>query len=117
MLLGDYEAAASSLRESLHLYNEVRNLWGTAFSLVGHTPLLTAQGRLAPALHLAAAAGVTRQASGAVLLPFEKTIIDETRTSAYRQLGEATTHDAWREGEAMALDEAVVVAMALISDN
>lgn len=113
--LGNHKVAASHLLESLRLHAEVRNSWGTVFSLVGHVALLTAQGRPAQALRLAAAAVAARQASGAVMLPFEQTVIDEARAVAHQQLGEKATQEAWRQGEAMTLDEAVATALATIS--
>lgn len=115
--LGDDLAAASHLLESLHLHHEVRFSWSTVFSLICCTALLTAQGRIVPALHLVGAAVAARQASGAVVLPFEQTVIDEARAVAQQQLGEEATQAAWRQGEAMTLEEAVALALATISDN
>jgi tetratricopeptide (TPR) repeat protein len=115
--LGDDLASASHLLESLHLHHEVRFSWGTTFSLICCTALLTAQGRIVPALHLVGAAVAARQASGAVVLPFEQTIIAEARAVAYQQLGEEATQEAWRQGEAMTINEAVALALATISHN
>lgn len=103
----NFEAAHAAYREALELFAGLGHKRGIARALEGIGCLAAGRGHSARALKLAAAAAHLRGQIGATLTPAEQSKLDESLSSAWHSLPEATGKQAWAEGSAMGLEKAI----------
>jgi tetratricopeptide (TPR) repeat protein len=108
---GDLAAARTRQQESLELAGDLGDNWGIAFSLEGFGSVAGAAGQHARATRLFAAAAVLRRGICAPLQPPEQAEFKQEVGAAREALGEAAFEEAWAEGEAMPLAEAIRYAL------
>jgi predicted ATPase/DNA-binding SARP family transcriptional activator len=107
----DYAAARAHYEESLALRRELGARRGIAHCLQGLARVATAQGCYQLAVRLFAAAAALREALGSPL-PLVEQVADEPRVAAIRaRLGEEAFAEAWAQGAAMSLEQAMGVAL------
>jgi hypothetical protein len=82
-----------------------------AFTLVGLGHLATREGLAEQGLRLAAAATALRATLGSPLSPAEQHELDQWLVPARQALGTERSAQAWAEGAAMTLDQAVNYAL------
>jgi tetratricopeptide (TPR) repeat protein len=104
---GDHLTAHSAYREALKIFAELGHRRGMARTLEGSACLAVAQGHAARALKLAGAAAHLRQLISAPLTRAEQSKLDQTLHSARRALSESEGENAWSEGIAMSLENAI----------
>jgi predicted ATPase/class 3 adenylate cyclase len=103
------DARATALR-ALELFREADNPTGIALTFLDLTFLLTWEGRHADALRMAAVSQAQRQpAGGAAMQGFGGMLEGDPAADARGHLPPGVADQAWREGLAMSLDEAVAV--------
>jgi predicted ATPase/DNA-binding winged helix-turn-helix (wHTH) protein len=105
--LGDCGAAQAAYRKALEIFSELGHRRGIARTLEGLACLAISQGQLARALTLAAAADVLRRLISAPLPPAEQLKLEQQLTPARESLSEGDRREAWEQGAAMSLEEAV----------
>jgi tetratricopeptide (TPR) repeat protein len=125
---GDYEDAKTLIEERMGQWREIGNRTGMVLSLIGFAALALARGQpkpsseqdevwfrrarrgtvlLAAAEMLAAARGFRQ---GFRLFPWEQAEFDHWLATAHTRLDDATFAAAWGEGQAMTLEQAIVLA-------
>ncbi len=114
--LGHVERACRNLGEAHSLYQESLLIFRELGDAVGAARMLEALAMLAlernhpeAAIQLAAAAAGMRKSIGALLLNNEKNEIDLHLEPARVALGRARAAELWRQGEALSLDQAVML--------
>ena len=108
---GRLKEARAAFRESLATFGELQHRRGTARVLEGYASLALTGGDAAAALRLAAAAGRIRTRIDAPLPRDEQACVEETVQVARGVLGVSQSEEAWTEGTAMSLEEAVAYAL------
>jgi|SRR5579871_57973 len=108
---GDYAAARTLHEESLAIERELGNKHGIAYSLEGMAELAGGQGQTEPAVRLWAAADALREAIGSPLSPNEKEELDRKVATARASLGEEAFAEAWEQGQAMTIEQAIEYAL------
>lgn len=111
LLQGDRAGAAALFASALSAFRDLGDKIGVAESLEGHAALSAASGMAREAALLAAAAATLRERLSAQPLPSDRAIWQPSLTSAASQLGAAAWEDAYREGRALPLDEAISIAL------
>jgi predicted ATPase/DNA-binding winged helix-turn-helix (wHTH) protein len=108
---GDYSAGHAAYREALELFAVLGHRRGVARALEGYACLALAQGHAARALTLAAAAAQLRRLISVPLHQEEQSKLDRTLLPAWQLLSESEGKDAWAEGSAMNLEQAMQYAL------
>jgi len=108
---GEYAAAQAHFEESLALAQELGDRESLAYALEGFASVAAAQGRGERAARLWGAAEALRDAIGNFLPPSGRINYDGDVAEVHAQLGEAAFQEAWREGRATPLEEAVRYAL------
>ncbi|MGH8169890.1 MAG: ATP-binding protein, partial [Steroidobacteraceae bacterium] len=108
---GEYAAAHAAYGEALAIFSKLSHRRGIARTIEGCACLAAARGRAAAALKLAAAAAGLRVSICAPLPQAEQQMLDRHLTQAWQNLGEPEGQQAWEEGAALSLDEAVRCAL------
>jgi predicted ATPase/DNA-binding winged helix-turn-helix (wHTH) protein/predicted negative regulator of RcsB-dependent stress response len=108
---GDYDAAQSAYREALKIFVDLGHRRGLARILEGCACLALARGHAERALKLAAAAAHLRRLIGAPLLRAEQLKLDQTLLAAWESLSESEGRNAWAEGSAMSVEEAIQLSL------
>lgn len=108
---GRLNEARIAFRESLGIFGGLRHRRGVARVLEGYATLALAGGEAAGALRLAAAAARIRKQIDVPLARDEQACLEETVTSAKALLPASQSEEAWNEGTAMSLEEAVAYAV------
>ena len=109
---GDERRARALCEEGLALCLQPRVMNVTAFHLHASAALASWQGRAARSARLWGAAGSVREAIGATLSPVELGVYGHYIDAARMRLEEAAWEEAWEEGKAMRVEEAVEYALA-----
>ena len=104
---GDYPAARAAFSEALEVFAGLGHRRGMARTLEGLACLALAGGSATRALTLAAAAANIRQQISAPLSQMEQSKFDCTLLNAWEALSEPAGKDAWAQGQAMSLEQAV----------
>ena len=107
---GRVDEARDAFRESLEIFGNLRHRRGIARVLDGYATLALAGGDAASALKLAAAASHIRHEIDALLPRNEQARVDKTLEPARALLKRNESNQAWNEGTAMSLDEAIAYA-------
>jgi hypothetical protein len=108
---GEYEQAATYLKESLQVSRTLGFRGLLAEALEGMTWLLVAQGQATRAARLGGVAEALREALGVALHPVLHGGHDQAVAAMRAALGEAGFAAAWVEGRALPLDEAIALAL------
>ena len=108
----DHEAAAEFLREGLALNREVGSWEYVAYCLEGFAGLAGAKGEGVRAARLFGAAERLREDIAAPLPPVDRAGYERSIVTARAQLDGAAWEAAWKEGRAMAPEEAVEHALS-----
>jgi predicted ATPase/DNA-binding winged helix-turn-helix (wHTH) protein len=104
---GNYDAAQDCYREALKIFADLGHRRGLARILEGCACLALGRGHAERALKLAAAAAHLRRLIGAPLLQAEQLKLDQTLLAAWESLSDQEGKDAWAEGLAMSVEEAI----------
>jgi tetratricopeptide (TPR) repeat protein len=107
----DPEAARPLLHECLTLFEEMGHPWGIAETLEACAGAASALGEPARAARLLGAADALRERAGKPLWPYERPDHARTLAAAQDALGEWSFAAAWKEGRAMAPEQAVRYAL------
>jgi non-specific serine/threonine protein kinase len=110
-LQGDPIDAQRYYRESLVLCQEIGEKRGIAYCLEGFAKVAARHGSAAQAAHLLGAAEALRQAIGSPLSGVERRELDQDVIATRERLGEGNFEDAWAEGRAMPLEQALELAL------
>jgi tetratricopeptide (TPR) repeat protein len=117
---GDAMAAQAAYRDALELFAGLGHRRGIARALEGCSVLALAQGDAARALKLAAAAAHLRRLISAFLPQAEQLKLDQMLQPAWESLNELEGKDAWAQGSAMSLEQAIQYSLeeprSVISD-
>ena len=108
---GRLSEARAAFRESLEIFGELQHRRGVARVLEGYATLALAAGEAEGALRLAAAASRIRRQIDAPLPRDEQAGLEETVRSAKASLPGSRCEEAWTEGTAMSLEEAIAYAV------
>jgi tetratricopeptide (TPR) repeat protein len=111
LLQGDHERARTSYRESLTLCKELGNRMIASESLEGMACVSAAEGDAERAARLFGGAEALHEATGDQHTPEEAALREPYLAMARSQLDEAAWHEAWTEGRAMTLEEAISYAL------
>ena len=109
---GDAERAAIFFREALGLVRQLVYKLGIAEHLAGLGGVAAAEGRYARAARLLGAAKDLLNLLGALLEPPDQAEFERSVTTARAGMGDAAFSEAWAEGRAMALDQAIRYALS-----
>ncbi len=104
---GDHSGSHSSYREALGIFDRLGHRRGTSRVLEGFACLAVSQNNAARALKLAAAAANSRRLICAPLPQAEQSKLDQILEPAWKALKKSEGKQAWSEGFAMTLEEAV----------
>lgn len=110
--LGDQTNAYESFRESLEIYRDLGQKRGIARVLEGLACAALSKREPRQALSAAATAAHLRHTISAPLFPAEQSKLDEQLQRAWQKLGEIEGKKAWAEGTAMALNDAIEMALS-----
>jgi tetratricopeptide (TPR) repeat protein len=110
--LGDQADAYESFRESLEIYRDLGQKRGIARVLEALACAALSNREPRQALSAAAAAAHLRQTISAPLFPAEQSKLDQQLQRAWQKLGEIEGKKAWAEGTAMALNDAIELALS-----
>ena len=113
-------AAHAAYREALEMFASLGHRRGIARALEGCSVLALAQGDASRALKLAAAAAHLRRLISAFLPRAEQLKLDQMLQPAWESLNELEGKDAWAQGSAMSLGQAIQYSLevprSVISD-
>jgi non-specific serine/threonine protein kinase len=109
---GERDDALALLRESIHLQQELGNKQGIAECLAGFGSLAYDHGDPKKAARLLAAAARVLESIGAPLAPADRVEFERDVKAARSALGESAYQFAWKEGQALTMEEAVAEALS-----
>jgi DNA-binding CsgD family transcriptional regulator len=110
LIQGDAERATACYQESLTLRQETGEKEGIATALEGLAAVAGMQGQPVRAVRLSGAASSLRILLGAPLTPIDRSSYELTVAAVRAVLDEPTFLNAWTEGQAMPLVEAIAEA-------
>jgi predicted ATPase/DNA-binding CsgD family transcriptional regulator len=110
---GEYSRATACYKESLTLRQETGEKEGIATALEGLAAVEGMQGQPVRAARLSGAASSLRTLLGAPLTPIDRSSYEQTVAAVRALLDEPTFLNAWTEGQAMTLEEAIAEAVQL----
>lgn len=108
---GNYERAIMLYKESLVLHNELGNKLGTWGCLSNLAAVAGEQGQPERAARLFGAAEALREALSAPVSPDDRAEYDSKVAAVRAKLDEATFAQAWAQGRAMTLEQAISYAL------
>jgi Tetratricopeptide repeat len=108
---GEYERSTACYQESLTLRQQTGEKEGIATALEGLAAVAGMQGQAVRAARLSGAASSLRTLLGAPLPPIDRPSYQQTVAALRAQLDEPTFLNAWTEGQAMTLEEAIAEAV------
>jgi DNA-binding CsgD family transcriptional regulator len=109
-----YDEAVAVFKESLLLSREVRSRWRSEVNLEGLAQVAAAKGQHKHAARLFGAADAQYEIVGQPYEPIDQASHDQSMVSTREALGDAPFAEAWAEGRAMTLDQAVEYALAWV---
>jgi tetratricopeptide (TPR) repeat protein len=104
---GDHQRARSLFEDGLALQREIGNKQGISECLTGFAALAAATGDLMRAARLFGASEALRSVIGAYMWPAERIEWERQVANARSQSDPADWDNAWRQGSAMTMDEAI----------
>ncbi|TMF13616.1 MAG: LuxR family transcriptional regulator [Chloroflexi bacterium] len=107
---GRVEEAPSMLRDSIRIHHKLDDPWSTAIDLRRFAYALAVERKPLPAARLLAKAVAQLEEIGSKLSWIQE-FNEKTRGAIRAQLDEATFAEAWAQGRAMSMDEAVALAL------
>jgi DNA-binding CsgD family transcriptional regulator len=110
-LLGDVQAAESTLKQAVRSHDETGHRWGTVTSLEGLAWVAASSGRMERASLLLGASAVVWQEQGIALVPYWRQHHDGCEAAALASLGDARYRACWEAGYALTRSEAAVAAL------
>jgi predicted ATPase len=111
---GEYEKAISLYKENLVLSHELKDHWGFAWGLERLAEAAEKLGHPEQSTRLWGAADALRRVSGVLWHPGFHSYYTEQRFAALKaELGESNWQELWLEGQAMASDDVVGIALAV----
>jgi len=108
---GDYAAARSFFEESFTIWREVPDPWSIAWGLEGLAEVARVQGQVEQAAQLFGAAEALLEAIGVRLDAFDRADYERNVATVRTQLGELAFAQAWAEGRAMTVEQAIAYAL------
>jgi len=111
--LGDYERAITLLQESLIVQRELGERWFISRSLETLAETLALQGDHERAARLFGAGEALREAVGASVLPFYRDDYERGLAAVRAGLSGEALAAAWAAGRAMAMAEAIAIALTV----
>jgi predicted ATPase len=111
LLRGDSERARALYAESMRSHREVGFKVDAPENLLGLACVAAAQGESERAARLFGASEALPEAMGAPLEPGERALQEPYLAAARSQLDETSWQEAWAEGRAMTLEEAIAYAL------
>jgi predicted ATPase/DNA-binding SARP family transcriptional activator/DNA-binding CsgD family transcriptional regulator len=112
LLQGDYDRARPSYQESLTLCKELGDKMIASESLDGLACIAAAEGEAERAARLFGAAEALREAVGHHHMPEDDALREPYMATARSQLDEASWEEAWVEGRAMSMEQAIDHALS-----
>jgi DNA-binding CsgD family transcriptional regulator/tetratricopeptide (TPR) repeat protein len=112
LLQGDYDRARTSYQESLTLCKELGTKWTASESLDGMACIAAAEGEAVRAARLFGAARGLYEAGGYHHMPEEDAVREPYLADARSRLDEASWEEAWAEGRAMSMEQAIEYALS-----
>jgi len=110
---GELRQAHARLQEALAVMRAVHGPWGLAPLLAGFARLAAALGQSIRAVRLGACATAVSESYHTPLIPFSEALLREGLAMVKQRLEPAAYAEAWAEGRAMSLDQAVAEALAV----
>jgi hypothetical protein len=110
---GDLAQARERLEQALALSEKVGSGAARAYALEGFAILAAAANRPKTAVRLVGAATALRASLHHPISPAEHAVLERWLGPARNRLGEAATAAAWRAGQALSAQQAILVARAL----
>jgi predicted ATPase/DNA-binding CsgD family transcriptional regulator len=107
----DYSQAATLYQQSLVLYRELGDKAGIVEDLAGVAEVASLVGQPERAVRLLGAVEAQREASGIRLSPLRHAEYDRTVEGIRAYLGDAAFAEAWAQGRAMPLEQAISQAL------
>lgn len=112
MELGEPADARALIEESLVIRCELADHWGMAISLEGLAPVIATLGAPIRAAHVWGAAERLREENGTPRPPDQRAMYERAVTAARTAFADDAAFDqAWQEGRAMPLEQAIELAM------
>jgi predicted ATPase/DNA-binding XRE family transcriptional regulator len=108
---GNISEAQDLFVETTRNFQKDQNIAGVTFTLAGMATLYVAKDKPDIAVRLIGWADATREKNGDKRPPLEQADVDQIITDCLAKLGEVAFSDAYDEGQAMTLDEAVTYAL------
>ncbi len=105
------EDAVSLARESLRVYRDLGDLGGTAIELCRCAGALALKGSAGTAVRLLSSSEALREEIGLSVRPWLAAENEETLATLRTQLDETAFAEAWEQGQTLAADEAVALAL------
>jgi predicted ATPase/DNA-binding XRE family transcriptional regulator len=109
--MGDYLGARGLYEESIRLTREVQDRWTLAFLLDAFASVAATIGQTRRGAVLGGAAARLRQQIGSSIPPAVRPRVERVVRLARDSLGDEGFTEAWAEGEAMTLDQAIAYAL------
>jgi DNA-binding CsgD family transcriptional regulator/tetratricopeptide (TPR) repeat protein len=109
---GDAREAVVRYRESLALLGEVKAKWYVSAVLADMAAAFQATGQTERAVRLLGAAEAVREATGTLVWPAARPVLERTATAGRLSLGDRGFDVAWAAGRAMRPEEALAEAAA-----
>ena len=108
---GNISEAQDLFVETTRNFQKDQNIAGVTFTLAGMATLYVAKDKPDIAVRLIGWADATREKNGDKRPPLEQADVDQIIADCLAKLGEVAFSDAYDEGQAMTLDEAVTYAL------
>jgi DNA-binding CsgD family transcriptional regulator/tetratricopeptide (TPR) repeat protein len=112
LLQGDYDRARTSYQESLTLCKELGDKWTALESLEGMACIASSQREAERAARLFGAAAALREEVDSQHTPDEDAWREPYLVAARSRLDEASWEEAWAEGRAMSVEQAIDYALS-----
>jgi tetratricopeptide (TPR) repeat protein len=108
---GRVEDAVAMLKERHRIHRNLGDPHGIAKDLCRVARVLAVEGRAATAARLLSSSEALHEEIGATLRPWLARMNEETLTTIRSQLDEAAVAEAWEQGQALTVEEAVALAL------
>jgi tetratricopeptide (TPR) repeat protein len=113
--VGELDRAAKLFEEGLELRRKLADKQGILTALEGAARLCVARGRARKAVPLWGAAEHLREEIGASLTPYDREQYERNVASAREAVEDVAFRNAWDDGRAMTIEEAIAAALDVIA--
>jgi len=114
---GSYEEGLGRYREALALLKEIGDKGIIAECLEGIAGIVGMLGKSSRAVTLFGSASALREAVAVPISPAERPIYEQYLSAAHEEISEEDWLVAWREGQTMSLDDALLLALGQMDDS